>query len=83
MKSVNTVFTFKLIILCFSILFINTALGKDNIDRNTETAIPRSKNIYGVGVAMLPKTSGSDEFRVLALPIINANYGDRYYINAL
>lgn len=83
MKFVNTVFHFKLIILCFSILFINTALGKDNIDRNTETAIPRSKNIYGIGVAMLPKTSGSDEFRVLALPIINANYGDRYYINAL
>jgi len=34
-------------------------------------------------VAALPKTSGSDEFRVLALPIINANYADRYYINAL
>jgi outer membrane protein len=59
------------------------AVANEKIDRDTETAIPRSKNLYGLGVAVLPKTSGSDEFRVLALPIINANYGDRYYINAL
>lgn len=59
------------------------AIANDKIDRDTETAIPRSKNLYGFGVAVLPKTSGSDEFRMLALPIINANYADRYYINAL
>lgn len=65
-------------------LVLNTpAFANDKIDRETETPIPRSKNLYGIGAAVLPKTSGSDEFRVLALPIINANYGDRFYINAL
>ena len=62
---------------------LSPAYANDKIDRETETAIPRSKNLYGIGVALLPKTSGSDEFRVLVLPIINANYGDRFYINAL
>jgi MipA family protein len=57
--------------------------ANDKIDRDTETAIPRSKNLYGIGVAVLPKTSGSDEFRLMALPIINATYADRFYINAL
>lgn len=63
--------------------FANLAYASDKIDRDTETPIPRSKNLYGIGVAVLPKTSGADEYRVLALPVINANYGDRFYINAL
>lgn len=66
-----------------TITFISSAYATDKIDRDTETAIPRTKNLYGFGAAVIPKTSGSDEFRVLALPIINANYGDRFYINAL
>jgi MipA family protein len=60
-----------------------SSIANDKIDRDTETPIPRIKNLYGVGVALLPKTSGSDEFRTIALPIINGNYGDKFYINAL
>jgi outer membrane protein len=74
---------FKVVSLVASFSFIAPAYANDKIDRDTETAIPRSKNLYGIGVAVLPKTSGSEDFRVLALPIINANYGDRFYINAL
>jgi len=69
--------------LTLSLVLSAPAFANDKIDRETETAIPRSKNLYGIGAAVLPKTSGSDEFRVLALPIINGNYGDRFYINAL
>ncbi len=83
MAFVNNFVNIKVIISCVGFIFLNSAYANDKIDRDTETAIPRSKNIYGIGIAILPKTSGSDEFRVLALPIINANYGDRYYINAL
>jgi MipA family protein len=83
MSLVNHLFKIILISLCISFTFVSVTFAKDKIDRNTETAIPRSKNLYGVGVAVLPQTSGSDEFRAIALPIINANYGDRYYINAL
>lgn len=79
----NIVSKLKVISLCLGLSLINTAYAENKIDRNTETAIPRSKNIYGFGVAVLPKTSGSDEFRAIALPIINANYGDRFYVNAL
>lgn len=69
--------------LAFCCTLSTSVLANDKIDRETETPIPRSKNLYGFGAAVLPKTSGSDEFRVLALPIINANYGDRFYVNAL
>lgn len=70
-------------LLMLGVGLVNISYAEDKIDRKTETAIPRTKNLYGIGAAILPKTSGSDEFRVLALPIINANYGDRFYINAL
>lgn len=74
---------YKVLSMLLGVGLVWPAYAEDKIDRETETAIPRSKNLYGLGVAVLPKTSGSDEFRVLALPIINANYGDRFYINAL
>jgi len=61
----------------------HTATAESRIDRQTETAVPRSQNLYGIGLGVLPKTSGSDEYRALVLPIINANYGDRFFINAL
>jgi len=78
----------KLNVISFSIFLFFTCLSfsstaNDKIDRDTETPIPRVKNLYGFGVAVLPKTSGSDEFRAIALPIINGNYGDKFYINAL
>lgn len=76
-------FTLKTFGLLTCLIFVSAAQANDKIDRDTETPIPRSKNLYGVGVAVLPKTSGSDEFRLMALPIINANYADRFYINAL
>lgn len=73
----------NLLMLSAALQFHATAHAEDKIDRVTETPIPRSKNLYGIGVAVLPETSGSESYRVLALPIINANYGDRFYINAL
>jgi outer membrane protein len=76
-------FLSKVFVLMTCFLGISCAQANDKIDRDTETAIPRIRNLYGVGVAVLPKTSGSDEFRLMALPIINANYADRFYINAL
>jgi outer membrane protein len=73
----------SLIVLISTLTFISSVYANDKIDRDTETAIPRTKNLYGIGVAVLPKTSGSDDFRAIALPIINGNFGDRFYINAL
>jgi outer membrane protein len=74
---------FNLACLLGAMTITSVAAAADKIDRETETAIPRSKNLYGIGVAVLPETSGSEDMRVMALPIINANYGDRFYINAL
>jgi len=69
--------------VALTVLFMTPAYADDKIDRDTDTPIPRVKNLYGFGVAVLPKTSGSDEFRTIALPIVNGNYGDKFYINAL
>ncbi|MCB5185304.1 MipA/OmpV family protein [Methylobacillus gramineus] len=67
-----------------AMLLTNThALAETNIDRQTETAMPRQKNMYGIGVGFIPKTSGSKDMRTVVLPVINANYGDRFYVNGL
>ncbi|MDD3354326.1 MipA/OmpV family protein [Zoogloea sp.] len=58
-------------------------LASERIDRQTETAIPRTGNLYGLGIGVLPATSGSDELRTMVLPVIQASFGDRFYINAL
>jgi len=72
--------------LSFSAVCLLTSYAwaeETKIDRQTETSMPRQKNMYGIGVGMIPKTSGSKDFRTLVLPVINANYGDRFYINGL
>lgn len=69
---------------CMGLLLTQSpAWAEPNIDRQTETAMPRQKNMYGLGVGMIPKASGSKDFRALVLPVINANYGDRFYVNGL
>jgi outer membrane protein len=83
MQLMNRFITLNVALLSVGSMLISPSYAQDKIDRATETAMPRVKNLYGIGVAMLPKTSGSDEYRAIALPIINANYGDRFYINAL
>lgn len=60
-----------------------SAFANERIDLQTETAIPRSGNLYGIGIGVLPATSGSDELRAMVLPVIQASYGERFYINAL
>jgi MipA family protein len=69
--------------ICGVILINPSAMAEDKIDRQTETAMPRQKNMYGIGVGVIPKTSGSKDQRALILPVINANYGERFYINGL
>lgn len=76
--------------ICHRILWVGMCLtslsgvaAESQLDRQTETPIPRAQNLYGIGVGVLPKTSGADEYRAMVLPIINANYADRFYINAL
>lgn len=57
--------------------------GAAAIDKRTETAIPRTGNLYGLGIGVLPATSGSNELRTMVLPVIQASFGERFYINAL
>lgn len=57
--------------------------AESQIDRQTETATPKVGNLYGLGVGVLPQTSGSKDLRTMVLPIIQASYADRFYINAL
>ena len=53
-------------------------------DAQTEAAIPKQGgNLYGIGVAMIPETAGAKDTKTMVLPVIQANFGDRFYINAL
>lgn len=61
----------------------NAYATESTIDRQTETVMPRQKNMYGIGIGIMPKTSGSEDFRAIVLPVINANYGERFYVNGL
>lgn len=73
-------FTAFLAALCLPAL---PAFANERIDLQTEAAIPRSGNLYGMGIGVLPATSGSDELRAMVLPVIQASYAERFYINAL
>ena len=66
-----------------AMLVTNSTRAEERIDRQTETAIPKNGNLYGLGVGVLPQTSGSKDLRTMVLPIIQASYADRFYINAL
>ena len=39
--------------------------------------------MHGLGIGVLPATSGSNELRTMVLPVIQASFADRFYINAL
>ena len=65
-----------------ALLGISSA-GAAAIDKQTDTAIPRTGNLYGLGIGVLPATSGSNELRTMVLPVIQASFGERFYINAL
>jgi outer membrane protein len=70
--------------LAASLSLLGTApVGAAAIDKQTETAIPRTGNLYGLGIGVLPATSGSNELRTMVLPVIQASFGERFYINAL
>ncbi|MCK6392293.1 hypothetical protein [Zoogloea sp.] len=56
-------------LLAASTLASLPAIASDRIDRQTETAIPRTGNLYGLGIGVLPATSGSDELRTMVLPV--------------
>ena len=73
----------RVILAATASLLASPLLAADQSDRQTETAIPRSGNLYGLGVGFMPKTSGSEDLRTMVLPIIQATYADRFYINAL
>lgn len=60
-----------------------TSASAAAIDKQPETAIPRTGNLYGLGIGVLPATSGSNELRTMVLPVIQASFADRFYINAL
>lgn len=71
---------------CFCLAIMTSAHADSStsaVDRQTETAIPKTSNLYGIGVGVMPKTSGSEALRTMVLPIIQANYGERFYISAL
>lgn len=73
-------------LVCFATVLATSAfpaLAAETVDRQTETSIPRTANLYGIGVGLMPKTSGSEALRAMVLPIVQANFGERFYINAL
>lgn len=73
----------RVILTAITSLLATPLLAADRSDRQTETAIPRNGNLYGLGVGVMPKTSGSEDLRTMVLPVIQATYADRFYINAL
>ena len=73
----------RVILTAITSLLATPLLAADRSDSQTETAIPRHGNLYGLGVGVMPKTSGSEDLRTMVLPVIQATYADRFYINAL
>lgn len=62
-----------------------SAVAEDEPPRQDLTPIPvsRSFNLFGIGAGLIPRFSGSNESRVMVLPVVRLAYKDKLYWNAL
>jgi outer membrane protein len=52
-------------------------------DQQAQQPIPASRNFIGLGIGAFPKTPGSTDLRVMALPVLQYTFGDVGYITGL
>jgi outer membrane protein len=77
----------KSLIICLVLaegFFLNaSAFAQSAADQQAQQPIPASRNFIGLGIGAFPKTPGSTDLRVMALPVLQYTFGDVGYVTGL
>ena len=65
------------------LLATSVAMAQSTAEKQAQQAIPSASNFFGLGVGAFPKTSGSSDLRVMALPVVQYSWGNVAYVSGL
>jgi len=63
--------------------FSGMVCAQSSAEQQAQQPIPASRNFIGLGIGAFPKTPGSSDLRVMALPVLQYTFGDVGYITGL
>ena len=59
------------------------AMAQSVAEKQAQQPIPSGSNFLGLGIGAFPKTSGSSDLRVMALPVVQYSWGSVAYVSGL
>jgi outer membrane protein len=62
---------------------VSEAIAQSVAEKQAQQPIPSGSNFLGLGIGAFPKTSGSSDLRVMALPVVQYNWNNIAYISGL
>jgi MipA family protein len=65
------------------VLPTSIAMAQSVAEKQAQQPIPSGSNFLGLGIGAFPKTSGSSDLRVMALPVVQYNWNNIAYISGL
>jgi outer membrane protein len=73
--------SFGMLVAC--LLATSTAKAQSTAEKQVQQPIPSASNFLGLGIGAFPKTSGSSDLRVMALPVVQYRWGNVAYVSWL
>jgi outer membrane protein len=71
------------VVMTQSLVLATSGFAQSAADQQAQQPIPASRNFIGLGIGAFPKTAGSTDLRVMALPVLQYTFGDVGYITGL
>jgi len=65
------------------LLATSAANAQSTAEKQVQQPIPSASNFLGLGIGAFPKTSGSSDLRVMALPVVQYSWGNVAYVSGL
>jgi len=71
------------VVMTQGLLLATSGFAQSAADQQAQQPIPASRNFFGLGIGAFPKTPGSTDLRVMALPVLQYTFGDVGYVTGL
>ncbi len=66
-----------------SLFTFSHVLAQSAAEKQAQQPVPSGSNFLGLGLGVMPKTPGSSDMRVLALPVVQYSWGNLAYVSGL
>jgi len=70
-------------VLLSPLLPLTHAAAQSVAEKQAQQPVPSGSNFLGLGLGAMPKTPGSSDMRVLALPVVQYSWGNVAYVSGL